>query len=169
MPTATQTGGMHNTMQPDTRGASPADRTNTLGTDEKERPGLDDDTSYIESAKQYLAAYGNVNDALHAHPAVRKPDTSQGLRATLGQAGDLIGVTVAIIAVGVIVFVGINIMSATREQTALNESDAFYAPMTDFTDTMGSMFGYIGLAMLAAMAAVIIGYLVAFRGSSVSR
>lgn len=120
-------------------------------------------------AHSLVTAHGGVRPALNAHLEMSSIDRDASMHVQLGQATDLIGVAVSVIAVGVIVFVGISIMASTRDQAAVNNSSAFYQPMVEFTNTMGDMFGYIGLAMLAALASVIIGYLVAFRGASVTR
>ena len=87
---------------------------------------------------------------------------------------DIVGVAIALIIVGAVVFVGINIMSQTITQTALNPANAsgagapadpFYNASVSFQGTMGDMFGFIGLALLAAFLAVIIYYLTSVRGS----
>ena len=116
-------------------------------------------------AVSFATTYG-IRGGVKANFAQNPVDRTASMHVQLGQATDLIGVTVAIIAVGVIVFLGITIMSDTRKQTNLSSGDAFYQAQQDFTTTMGDMFGYIGLAMLAAMASVILGYLVAFRGTA---
>lgn len=122
--------------------------------------------AYLVEAYSLVTTYGGIRPALEKHFEHSQIDRSRSRAVQLGQGGDLIGVAVGVIAVGVIVFVGISIMASTREQAAVNESSAFYDPMVEFTTTMGDMFGYIGLAMLAALASVIIGYLVAFRGTA---
>jgi len=105
-------------------------------------------------------------------PLTAAKRSSARMHADRGQS-DIVGVAIALIIVGAVVFVGINIMSQTIDQTALNPANAsgagapadpFYNASQDFQTTMGDMFGFIGLALLAAFLAVIIYYLTSVRG-----
>ena len=102
--------------------------------------------------------------ALHdAHGTVGALDVLASQRADRAQS-DIVGVAIALIVVGAVVFVGINIMSQTVSQTALTAGDPLYNASQSFQTTMGDMFGFIGLARLAAFLAVIIYYLTSVRG-----
>jgi len=96
-------------------------------------------------------------------PFTAAQHSAQRMHADRGQS-DIVGVAIALIVVGAVVFVGINIMSQTVSQTALTSGDPLYNASQDFQTTMGDMFGFIGLALLAAFLAVIIYYLTSVRG-----
>jgi len=111
-----------------------------------------------------LKAWLDEACALHyAHGTAGALDVLASQRADRAQT-DIVGVSISLIVVGAVVFVGINIMSQTVDQTALTSSDPLYNASQSFQGTMGDMFGFIGLALLAAFLAVIIYYLTSVRG-----
>ena len=110
-----------------------------------------------------------------ADPHTAAQNAAERMAADRGQT-DIVGVAIALVVVGAVVFVGINIMSQTIDQTALQPANAsgngepadpLYNASQSFQGTMGDMFGFIGLALLAAFLAVIIYYLTSVRGGGV--
>jgi hypothetical protein len=125
--------------------------------------------SFIQRAKAEFEAITSLSKMAAeeimrgADPYTAAERSAKRMAADRGQT-DIVGVAIALVVVGAVVFVGINIMSQTIDQTALTSGDPLYNASQDFETTMGDMFGFIGLALLAAFLAVIIYYLTSVRG-----
>ena len=83
-----------------------------------------------------------------------------------GQMGgrDLPGVAIMVIIAGVVLFVGIQIMSQVIGQMDLQSGDPLYNASESLTDSFNQAFGTFGLAITIVIFAVIIVYLYALRG-----
>lgn len=83
-----------------------------------------------------------------------------------GQMGgrDLPSVAIMVIIAGVVLFVGIQIMSQVVDNTELTSGDPFYNASQDLQTSFGDAFGTFGLAVTIVVFAVIIVYLYGLRG-----
>jgi hypothetical protein len=94
-------------------------------------------------------------------------DTLKALLAdSEGQMGgrDLPSVAIMVIISGVVLFVGVQIMSQVVEQTGLASGDPFYNASQSLQTSFDSAFGTFGLAVTIVVFAVIIVYLYGLRG-----
>lgn len=87
---------------------------------------------------------------------------------TRGQMGgrDLPSVAIVVIIAGVVLFVGIQIMSQVVTQTSLSSGDPFYNASQALQSSFDSAFSTFGLAVTIVVFAVIIVYLYGLRGGS---
>jgi hypothetical protein len=83
-----------------------------------------------------------------------------------GQMGgnDLPGVALVIMIAGVVLFVGIQIMSQVIEQTALQSDDPLYNASQSVQDGLNSAFSMFGILFLVVILSVVIVYLYGLRG-----
>jgi len=82
----------------------------------------------------------------------------------LKQRLDLVAVMITVIIAGVTGYVGINIMSSTKETTGLSQNDSFYDSSQNLTDGLQSFFNQLGTVFVVIVLVVIIGYLMLLRG-----
>jgi uncharacterized membrane protein len=82
----------------------------------------------------------------------------------LGQSLDLVSTMITLVIAGVVGFVGINVMSNTREQTALQENDSFYNASEDLTSAISDTWSQLGTVFTVIVLVVIVSYLVVLRG-----
>lgn len=82
----------------------------------------------------------------------------------LRQRLDLVAVMITVIIAGVVGYVGINIMSNTRQSTSLDENDTFYGASQNLSDGLSSFFSQIGTVFIVIVLVVVIGYLMLLRG-----
>lgn len=81
----------------------------------------------------------------------------------LGQQLDLVAVMITLVIAGVVGFVGINVMSNTKETTALGENDTFYTASQDLTEAISNAWGQLGTVFTVIILVVIVSYLVILR------
>jgi len=79
---------------------------------------------------------------------------------------DLPSVAIMVVITGVVLFVGINIMSNVVNSTGLQEGDPFYNSTQTLQTDFNSAFSNLGLAVTIVIFAVIIVYLYGLRGGS---
>lgn len=106
--------------------------------------------SAIATAKNSMKrtiAVGSVDAGLH----------EAGMGA--GQNRGLVAVMITLVTAGIVAFVGINAMSQTQEQTALQSGDPFYNASQDVTAGINSAFGMLGIVFLVLILSVVIVYL----------
>jgi len=76
-----------------------------------------------------------------------------------GQQRGLVGVMITLVTAGIVAFVGIDAMSQTQEQTALQSGDPFYNASLDVQAGIDSAFGMLGIVFLVLILSVVILYL----------
>jgi hypothetical protein len=78
--------------------------------------------------------------------------------------GDLPGVAIVLIVAGVVLFVGIQIMSQVIEQTSLAEGDPLYNASESIQTGLNDAFALFGVAFMVVILSVVIVYLYGLRG-----
>jgi len=83
-----------------------------------------------------------------------------------GQMGgrDLPSVAILVVIAGVVLFVGIQIMSQVVQNTSLQSGDPFYNATETLEQDFNNAFGTFGLAVTIVIFSVIIVYLYGLRG-----
>lgn len=83
-----------------------------------------------------------------------------------GQMGgrDLPGVAIVLIVAGVVLFVGIQVMSQVIDQTGLAQDDPLYNASQDVQSGLNNAFGLFGVAFLVVILSVVVVYLYGLRG-----
>jgi len=83
-----------------------------------------------------------------------------------GQMGgrDLPSVAILVVIAGVVLFVGIQIMSQVVQNTSLDSGDPFYNATETLEQDFNNAFGTFGLAVTIVIFSVIIVYLYGLRG-----
>jgi len=83
-----------------------------------------------------------------------------------GQMGgrDLPGVAIVLVVAGVVLFVGIQVMSQVIDQTSLASDDPLYNASQDIQSGLNNAFGLFGVAFLVVVLSVIVVYLYGLQG-----
>jgi len=83
-----------------------------------------------------------------------------------GQMGgrDLPGVAIVLVVAGVVLFVGIQVMSQVIDQTSLASDDPLYNASQDIQSGLNNAFGLFGVAFLVVILSVIVVYLYGLQG-----
>lgn len=81
----------------------------------------------------------------------------------LGQSMDLVAVMITLTIAGVVGFVGINVMSSTRETTSLSEGDAFYNASESLSTAVNNSWSQLGTVFTVLILVVIVSYLTVLR------
>jgi hypothetical protein len=77
---------------------------------------------------------------------------------------DLPGVAIVLIVAGVVLFVGIQVMSQVIDQTGLAQDDPLYNASQDIQSGLNNAFGLFGVAFLVVILSVVVVYLYGLRG-----
>lgn len=77
---------------------------------------------------------------------------------------DLVGAILTVVIAGVAAFVGINIMSSTRETTALQQGDAFYNSSNALVNGVQDFFTQMPTVFTVIALVLVISYLTIIRG-----
>jgi multisubunit Na+/H+ antiporter MnhB subunit len=77
---------------------------------------------------------------------------------------DLPGVAIVLIVAGVVLFVGIQVMSQVITQTGLEQGDPLYNASEAIESGLNDAFGLFGVAFLVVILSVVIVYLYGLRG-----
>ena len=78
-----------------------------------------------------------------------------------GQAEAISGIIIG----GVMLFIGLFMISAVSDATAINNSSAFYSTQTSLISTIGTVFSVLGLVLIVIALALAIG---ALKGSMIT-
>jgi hypothetical protein len=77
---------------------------------------------------------------------------------------DLPGVAIVLIVAGVVLFVGIQVMSQVIEQTGLQSDDPLYNASEEIETGLNDAFGLFGVLFLVLILSVVVVYLYGLRG-----
>lgn len=91
---------------------------------------------------------------------MQKPDRK---RVVLDQQLDLVSAILTVIIAGATAFAGINVMSSISDSMSLASGDAFYQPMQDLQDGVGTFFQQLPTVFIVLALVLIIGYLTILR------
>ena len=83
-------------------------------------------------------------------------------KAQTGMGGVAIGAVLALIVIGVLLYVGLSIMEGVTDSAALESGDTFYNTSNTITTGVESSFGLTSVLLLVIIAAAIIGILMMF-------
>lgn len=78
---------------------------------------------------------------------------------------DLPGVALVLMIAGVILFVGIQVMSQVISQTSLAQDDPLYNASQSVQEGLNNAFGMFGVLFLVVILSVIVVYLYGLRGT----
>lgn len=93
---------------------------------------------------------------------------AQDTKAQMG-GRDLPSVAILVVIAGVVLFVGIQIMSQVVQNTSLESGDPFYNATQTLEQDFNNAFGTFGLAVTIVIFSVIIVYLYGLRGGGRGR
>jgi hypothetical protein len=91
---------------------------------------------------------------------MQKPDRK---RVVVDQQLDLVSAILTVIIAGATAFAGINVMSSISASMSLASGDAFYEPMQDLQDGVGTFFQQLPTVFIFLALVLIIGYLTILR------
>lgn len=94
----------------------------------------------------------------------RKDDEPSGRLATFGQNVDLVGLAIALVVVGVVMYVGLNVMSTTESSTELANDSEFSNASTDLTGGIADAYSLSGILFLVLILTGVVGLLLGLRG-----
>ena len=104
-----------------------------------------------------------LEDAHELHEA-RHPEPAEGMIARAGQNVDLVGLAIALVVVGVVMYVGLNVMSTTEQSTELESGSAFQNASTDLTGGIADAYSLSGILFLVLILTGVVGLLLGLRG-----
>jgi len=112
---------------------------------------------------------GQLEDARELH-AARHPEPAEGLVARAGQNVDLVGLAIALVVVGVVMYVGLNVMSTTEQSAGLDTSadpgnrTQFENASADLTGGISDAYSLSGILFLVLILTGVVGLLLGLRG-----
>lgn len=77
---------------------------------------------------------------------------------------DLMAIMITVIAAAVTGYVGLNVMTTTKQQAGLTNTSAFYDAQTNLTEGVQSFFGGLGTVFTVIVLVVVLSYLMLLRG-----
>jgi len=106
---------------------------------------------------------GQLEDAHELH-AARHPEPAEGRLARAGQNVDLVGLAIALVVVGVVMYVGLNVMSTTEQSTELDSGSEFQNASEDLTSGIADAYSLSGILFLVLILTGVVGLLLGLRG-----
>jgi len=117
--------------------------------------------------RDYVEAQVDDARAINARKHPKEPQTRFG-RA--GQNVDLVGLAIALVVVGVVMYVGLNVMSTTEQSAGLDTSadpanrTAFENASVDLTSGIADSYSLSGILFLVLILTGVVGLLLGLRG-----
>ena len=102
--------------------------------------------------------------------AERYPEAPEGHFARAGQNVDLVGLAIALVVVGVVMYVGLNVMSTTEQSAGLDTSadpgnrTEFENASVDLTGGISDAYSLSGILFLVLILTGVVGLLLGLRG-----
>ena len=93
----------------------------------------------------------------------RRQRRDPGLVARAGQNVDLVGLAIALVVVGVVMYVGLNVMSTTEQSTELDNSSEFSNASEDLTGGIADAYSLSGILFLVLILTGVVGLLLGLR------
>lgn len=87
-----------------------------------------------------------------------------GRLAKFGQNVDLVGLAIALVVVGVVMYVGLNVMSTTESSTELDNDSEFSNASSDLTSGIADSYSLSGILFLVLILTGVVGLLLGLRG-----
>jgi len=81
-----------------------------------------------------------------------------------GQNVDLVGLAIALVVVGVVMYVGLNVMSTTEQSTELESGSEFSNASEDLTSGIADSYSLSGILFLVLILTGVVGLLLGLRG-----
>ena len=91
-------------------------------------------------------------------------DDDGGRVAKFGQNVDLVGLAIALVVVGVVMYVGLNVMSTTEQSTQLDNNSEFNNASQDLTGGIADAYSLSGILFLVLILTGVVGLLLGLRG-----
>jgi hypothetical protein len=93
----------------------------------------------------------------------RRQRRDQGVIARAGQNVDLVGLAIALVVVGVVMYVGLNVMSTTEQSTELDNNSEFNNASQDLTGGIADAYSLSGILFLVLILTGVVGLLLGLR------
>jgi len=94
----------------------------------------------------------------------RRQRRDPGRLARAGQNVDLVGLAIALVVVGVVMYVGLNVMSTTEQSTELEQNSEFGNASADLTGGISDAYSLSGILFLVLILTGVVGLLLGLRG-----
>ncbi len=96
---------------------------------------------------------------------LRNPFSDMDNRGQVGGGRlDLLAIMITVIAAAVTGYVGLNVMTTTRDQAGITDTSEFYTAQTNLTEGVESFFSGLGTVFTVIVLVVILSYLMLLRG-----
>jgi len=120
-------------------------------------------TNQLAAAAAADGAVDHLRGQVDEARAVSRQPSNTGRLGRAGQNVDLVGLAIALVVVGVVMYVGLNVMSTTEQSTEVESNSEFANASADLTNGISDAYSLSGILFLVLILTGVVGLLLGLR------